>query len=94
MSLTNPTLTKTWAKVAENTQSFTLTLPLNAGAAIEYVPMETDQSPAAGVIGGSLIPGEREGVTRDLTGPGYVYARIEPSQPVSSIKVVLMAWAT
>lgn len=93
MALSNVTVTKSWSKILNSVDDeFTLTLPFNSMAVVEVVPMATSTAPS-GVVGVSLIPSIREGLTRSLTGPGYLYARIVQVDPASSETLVLMNWS-
>jgi hypothetical protein len=88
MATTNPTVTKSWVMLVPAAKNFIL-------SAVEVV-LEiavTDINAAPTLETGHVIsPYERESVSRVLIGPGYVWARIAPSQTQNATVVALTDW--
>jgi len=83
----NLVLTAAYQKIVEAGDSFLLTLPRNQGC-IEVVPWSGQSPPAASLVGHVLGPDKREGLNRDLSGPGAIYARA----PSGAVLVALTHW--
>lgn len=84
MATTNVALTTAWAKVVTLGDAFFISLPFSTRNTMEIAAVATDTAP---VVEGHKIRGDRhESITRDLIGPGYVYARLEtPGTVIASI---------
>jgi hypothetical protein len=75
MATSNTTLSTTWALLVTAGDEFLVTCPTTAATEIELAISDTETAPAAGLIGHRLITEQKEGMSRPLIGPGYVYAR-------------------
>lgn len=88
MATTNPTLTTSWAKLVDLGYEFFISLPFTSVTHIEIATVDSDEAPASGVSGHVLKGEAQESLSRQLIGPGYVYARSRNG----SLPVVLNAW--
>lgn len=86
----NPVITKDWGVFIQSGVSFTLSL-LRA-AVVEWRASDTNAALDANLDGHALDPYEHEGLTRALTGPGYVHLRIAPNQTLDAVPVALTTW--
>ena len=85
---TNPTITQTWSAIVAAGNYFLLTLPFASRFDVEVAT--TDAAGTAPTVVGHILSGdEQEGLTRDLLGPGTVWARTRSG----STTVVLNAWS-
>ena len=96
MATTNPTVTGAWTLIVNEGDEFLLTLPVASqtihvaiGGADDSDSDSDAESPAAGVIGHPLAPGQ-DGINRALLGPGPVFAKCV--DPAASVLVALTAW--
>jgi len=86
MATTNPTITTTWAKLADAGTEFLLTLPFSTRTSIEVATSDTDVAPT---VNGHVLRGDQyESINRTLIGTGYVYARTSEG----SVTGVLNVW--
>lgn len=84
---TNPTITQTWSALVAAGDAFFLSLPFSGRFDIEVAT--TDSAVTAPTVVGHILSGDQqEGITRDLIGPGTVWARTRSG----STTVVLNAW--
>lgn len=85
---TNPALTATWSVLVAVGNDFLLSLPFATRYDIEVAT--TDSAVTAPTVVGHVLAGDQqEGLTRDLLGPGTVWARTRSG----AATVVLNAWA-
>lgn len=84
---TNPALTATWSAIVAVGDAFLLSLPFATRYDIEVATTD-DAGTAPTVVGHVLAGDQQEGITRDLLGPGTVWARTRSG----SVPVVLNAW--
>lgn len=96
MATTNPTVTGAWTLIVNEGDEFLLTLPVASqtifvaiGGADDSDSDSDAESPAAGLIGHPLAPGQ-DGINRALLGPGAVFAKC--IDPAASVPVALTAW--
>lgn len=96
MATTNPTVTGAWTLIVNEGDEFLLTLPVASqtiyvaiGGADDSDSDSDAESPAAGLIGHPLAPGQ-DGINRALLGPGPVFAKCV--DPAASVLVALTAW--
>ena len=96
MATTNPTVTGAWTLIVNEGDEFLLTLPVASqtiyvaiGGADDSDSDSDAESPAAGLIGHPLAPGQ-DGINRALLGPGAVFAKC--IDPAASVAVALTAW--
>ncbi len=86
-STTNPTITTTWSAIVAVGSNFLLTLPFDTNYSIEVAT--TDSAVTGPTVRGHVLSGDQqEGLTRDLIGPGTVWAR----PLIGSAAVVLNVW--
>ena len=84
---TNPSLTTTWTAIVAVGSNFLLTLPFSTRASIEVAT--TDSAVTGPTVQGHVLAGDlKEGLTRDLIGPGTVWARSQGAPAT----VVLNVW--
>ena len=87
MSTANEALTTTWEKVADDTDSFIISVI--GDSPVEVAFMDTDTAPSTDpeVEGHPLL--QRDGIMRTSTGsncpPGFVYMRVKDTSVASSI---------
>jgi hypothetical protein len=86
----NAEITRAWDVYVPASSDFTLSM-------IDPVEIEwraTDAAtPIEGDISGhALSPFEREGLTRALSGPGYLQLRIAPNQSAETAEAALTYW--
>ena len=85
---TNPTVTAAWSAIVPAGSYFMLTLPFATRYDIEVAT--TDAAGTAPTVVGHVLSGDQqEGLTRDLLGPGTVWARTRSG----STTVVLNTWS-
>lgn len=85
---TNPTITQTWSAIVAAGSYFLLTLPFASRYDVEVAT--TDSAVTGPTVVGHILSGDQqEGLTRDLIGPGTVWARTRDG----STTVVLNAWS-
>jgi len=72
MTTSNVTLEADWVKIADETDNHFLTTSKGA-VDVEYVVTVADLAPTVGFFGHILRPDDI--VTRDLLGPGHLWAR-------------------
>ena len=96
MATTNPIVTGAWTLIVNEGDEFLLTLPVASqtiyvaiGGADDSDSDSDAESPAAGLIGHPLAPGQ-DGINRALLGPGPVFAKCV--DPAASVLVALTAW--
>lgn len=96
MATTNPIVTGAWTLIVNEGDEFLLTLPVASqtiyvaiGGADDSDSDSDAESPAAGVIGHPLAPGQ-DGMNRALLGPGPVFAKCVDH--AASVLVALTAW--
>lgn len=83
----NPALTAAWSVIVAAGDNFLLSLPFTARYDIEVAT--TDAAGTAPTVGGHRLAGDRQdGLTRDLLGPGTVWARTRSG----ATTVVLNTW--
>jgi len=89
-STPNPTITRSWGVYVPDGAEFTLSAV--SAVAIEWRATATDTPIASAISGHTIDPREREGLTRALTGDGYVQIRIAPSQAETAAEIALTTW--
>lgn len=87
MPTTNPPLTKTWVKIAENTDANVL-VQAYEDTAVEYALTATDSAPSVSLNGHRLVGAELAAV-RSILGEGYVWARISPRAVLTEATLIL-----
>lgn len=86
MATTNVTITKTWAKVAEDTDDPFL---IQAASSLDWeiAAVALDAAPVSTT--GHRMTGDAESMTRSLIGAGFVYARIAPLSTASKALMIV-----
>jgi len=79
MATTNVNVPVIWEKVVDAGLDFILTLNTPNFNYVEVAVSDTEVAPA---VRGHQFKGPDEGLTRQLVGPGYVYARSMAGAPV------------
>lgn len=87
MATTNVILSPTWEKVVDAGFNFILTLTTPNFNYVELAVSDTEVVPT---VHGHQFKGPDEGLTRQLVGPGYIYARSLSNTPATAI---LTIWA-
>jgi hypothetical protein len=83
MATSNATITKTWTKVADDTDDPVLVTSRSA-ATIEFALTATDAAPDL-QRGHLLMPDEA--ITRIVAGDGFLWMRVEPGSAYASAKI-------
>ena len=83
MATTNQTITKAWAKVAEDTDD-TFLVTCRTPATVEFALTTADDEPT--ILRGHLLQPD-EAITRIVTGSGYLWMRVEPDSTFTSVRI-------
>lgn len=83
MATTNQTITKEWAKVADDDDDSVL-VTCRTPSTVEFAMTTTDDEPE--LLRGHLLQPD-EAITRLVVGAGYIWMRIEPSSPFTAVRV-------
>jgi hypothetical protein len=86
MATINATLTAAWVRLATPAVTRLLVSTTSANA-IEIAVTDADAAPGAGVSGHYLD--HTQAASRDLLGPGYIWARVAPGQIGATAVVVI-----
>lgn len=86
MATSNISVSKTWTQLA-STDDDQVLITFNGTEQIEFVTTAANSAPSASLNGHVLNRGE--GVTRQVLGGGYVWARLNRSSHLDGLSVVV-----
>lgn len=88
----NPVVGRAWAVYVDDDEDFTLSI-VDVGA-IEWRATDTNTPIASGIAGHALDSNGNEGLTRTVTGTGFIQLRVAAShrKSASSVPVALTTW--